>query len=142
MLNITATEMSKITATRVAEESSDEATVRNVASHISYTVATFYQHIQGDERSVAVYTITNKNKRPLEGEREEKELLEMPHLKKGRKVWKEEEKDILIQHFGLTNTSKAPKQDDCETFLLQRDGSDGPFEGRTRKEVGYLEDRV
>ena len=102
-------------------------------SHTAETARRFYQHIQGDERSVAAYTIINKNKRPLEGEGEEKELLEMPCLKKGRKVWKEEEKDVLIQHFGLTNTSKAPKQDDCETFLLQRDGSDELFEGRTRR---------
>ena len=75
-----------ITATSVAEEGSDEATVRNVASHMSHTAETartFYQNMQGDERSVATYTVINKNKRPLEEEGEEKEL---PHLKKGRKV--------------------------------------------------------
>ena len=47
---------------------------------------------------MAAYTVINKNKRPLEEEGGEEK--EMPCLKEARKVWKEEEQAILIEHFG------------------------------------------
>ena len=73
VINMTATEMRKLTSTTVATESHDEATVRNVASHMSHTTDTarrFYQHLQGEEKRVSAYATIN-NKHPLEEGEEE-----------------------------------------------------------------------
>ena len=76
---------------------------------------------------------TINNKSPLEDG--EEELTEMPRLKKQRQAWMQEEKNFLMEYFNLTSTSKAPKQEECVAFLMQRDGTDGLFGGRTKKEV-------
>ena len=140
VINVTATDMRKMTATGVAEESTDEATVRNVATHMSHSADTarrFYQHLQGEERSVTAYTTIN-GKRPAEELTQmvpTEELTQMVRPKKQRQTWLEAENDILLEHFQLSSTSQAPKGQDCGAFLMQRDGTDGLFAGRTKKEV-------
>ena len=120
VIKVTATDMRKMTATEVAQTSGNEATVRNVASHMTHTAETakrFYQHLQERERSVTAYTTINKNKRTLE--EEEEDNLTQLRLKKPRQAWKEEEKDTLIAHFHLTGMSQAPKQEECGAFLME-----------------------
>ena len=61
-IKCTATEMRKLTSTKVAMESKDKTTVRALVSHMTHSTDTakaYYQQLQGTSESVKVFNIIN-----------------------------------------------------------------------------------
>ena len=113
----TATQMRKLTATKIAQESTDESTVRTVAAHMTHstdTVKRYYQQLQSTSDSAKAFKI-------ITGMKPEKLLSEEPaavlKVKKARRMWLKEEEDILRETFSLTAESSPPMLDKCDAFL-------------------------
>ena len=92
VLEVTATEMRKMTSTQVAKDSIDDATVRTVGSHMTHTTDTakrFYQHLQGQKESVEAFRVIN-------GDATKEELpCIAPPAKKQRQKWLAAEEEVL-----------------------------------------------
>ena len=132
-IKCTATKMRKLTSTHIAKQSTDEATVRRVAAHVTHSTDTakiYYQHMQGTSDSIKAFdTIT---KRPAEAVPPKEKV----HLKekKPKRMWLEEEGGILKDTFSLTATSVPPGVHEAEAFLKTASYPD-LFIDRTKKEV-------
>jgi hypothetical protein len=62
-LKVTLTAMRKVAATKVAKESQDDRTVLMVATHMSHapdTASKYYQHMKGENESVAAFSMIGK----------------------------------------------------------------------------------
>ena len=118
VIEMTSTEMRKLTSTKVAEER-DDITVRVIASHITHTAETakkYYQHIQGVGQSVAAYGAIGW-KRGAEDEEQNVHL--EPKIKLGRKKWLKREEEVLSQHFDLGIKNKPPSTFECAKILKE-----------------------
>ena len=129
VINVTSTQMRKLTSTYVAANGATDASIRTVATHMTHDPSTarkYYQHLEGVSKSVEAYDdITRKRSAP-----EEEVLSFQPKLKK-RKLWLQEEEEALKASFDMTAT---PKIDDCVAFL-QMNTDPELFKNRTPKEL-------
>ena len=123
-LNVTATEMRKMTATDIARDGADNATIRELATHMSHSEMTarrYYQRIEGEDGSVRAFGA-------ISGKRQAEERTQMgPPPKKARRKWSTEEEEQLIQHFKLDAYGITPSLGKCEDFLRRTD----VFQGQT-----------
>lgn len=128
----TATQMRKLTATRIAQESKDETTVHEVATHMTHSTDTaklYYQQLQSTSGSVRAFNMITQQ--PLQTALPQEPLMV---VKKPKRMWLAEEEKVLQDTFQLNAKSNAPKLEECDAFL-QAGSYPHLFVGRTKKEV-------
>ena len=80
----------------------DDATIRSVANHMTHNPSTakaYYQHVHGSKNSLQVYNTLNSVPKVVENP--------APTCKK-RRLWSDEEEDILRVFFQLHQKNKPP----------------------------------
>ena len=114
-------------ATDIAKGRVDNATIRELATHMSHSEMTerqYYQWIEGEEGSVRAFGA-------ISGKRQAEEREPMcPPLKKACKRWSMQE-EHPIQHFKLDAFGITPTLGECEDFLRTTD----IIQGRGKKET-------
>jgi hypothetical protein len=111
----TATQMRKLTATQIAQESTDESTVRTVATHMTHSTdvaKSYYQQLQSSSASAKAFEIITEQQTDMVLSKEP-----VLKVKKVKRMWLKEEEDVLRATFSLTAESNPPKLDECDAFL-------------------------
>ena len=130
VVNMTTTQMRKLTSTQVAAEGATDATIRTVATHMTHgadTARKYYQHLEGVSQSVAAFGEISRKRSADPAENDE---LIVPKLKK-RKMWLKEEEQEIREKIDM---GKTPTLEQCQAFLSANTDAK-LFSERTAKEL-------
>ena len=88
VINVTSTQMRKLTSTYVAANGATDASIRTVATHMTHDPSTarkYYQHVEGVSKSVEAYDDITKKRRGAD-----EEILSFQPKPKKRRLWSHE----------------------------------------------------
>ena len=129
VINVTSTQMRKLTSTYVAANGATDASIKTVATHMTHDPSTarkYYQHVEGVSKSVEAYDDITKRRRGAE-----EEILSFQPKPKKRRLWSHEEEEALKVSLNMIVT---PTIDECLEFL-KANTDDDLFINRTPKEI-------